>query len=285
VALPEVNGPSGQPITGLVTCVAQPGCTARVSGTIPVDYQAPLSGQPRFVGTFRVEDPASFARTAFVEALHRVGVTVTAPTVAANPARKAPASYRPTRRVATLESPTYAEQAKLTLKISLNLGANLALTQFGLAHGQKTLTGALTAERTALTARHIAGFAFPTNGSGSPDSQASPRALVALLAALSHAEVADAFKHALPVLGVDGSLAHTGTDMAAKGHVYGKTGTTIIDGKLEAQTLAGYIDTRHGHHLVYAICLNRYGPIKAIDDVTQVFTDEATITNALYESD
>ena len=32
---------------------------------------------------------------------------------------------------------------------------------------------------------------------------------------------------ALPILGVDGSLAGTGTKLPAKGHVFAKTGTTL----------------------------------------------------------
>ncbi|MEO6826901.1 MAG: D-alanyl-D-alanine carboxypeptidase [Microbacteriaceae bacterium] len=287
VTLPKVAAPSGQEVTGLVTCVAQPGCTAQVTGTIPVGYTAPLSGEHSFVGTFRVEDPASYARTTFIEALERAGVTVSAPAVAPNPSDTLPASTANTRtnRVASLVSPEFGAQAKLILKVSLNLGANLALTQFGLAHREKTLADALATERKAIVGLKIpsAGFDFPTNGSGSPDSRATPTAIVDMLTAMSHTDVADTYKKALPILGVNGSLAHTGTDMAAKGHVYGKTGTTITGGKLEAQTLAGYVDTAAGHRLAFAICLNDYGPIGSIEDVTTVFTDEAAITNALYK--
>jgi PBP4 family serine-type D-alanyl-D-alanine carboxypeptidase len=287
VAIPQVTAPSGQQVTGLVTCVATPGCSAEITGTIPVDYKAPLSGEHSFVGTFRVEDPASYARTVFIEALQRAGVSVAAPAVSANPAAKLPASstYSSTHRVASLVSPAYAQQAKLILKVSLNLGANLALTQFGLAHGQSDLAGALAAERKALIGSDIPAkaFDFPTNGSGSPDSRATPHAIVDMLTVMSHTSVADTYKKSLPNLGVDGSLAHTGTDMAAKGHVYAKTGTTLSGETLEAQTLSGYVDTRAGHRLAFAICLNHYGPITKIEDVTTVFTDQAAITNALYE--
>lgn len=287
VAIPQATAPSGQQVTGLVTCVATPGCSAEVSGTIPADYQAPLSGEHSFVGTFRVEDPASYARTTFIEALQRAGVSVSAAAVSANPASKLPASdtYSAKRRVAALVSPTYAQQAKLILKVSLNLGANLALTQFGLAHGQTTVTGALAEERKAIVGLDIPAnaFDFPTNGSGSPDSRATPHAIVDMLTAMSRTSVADTYKKALPSLGVDGSLAHTGTDLAAKGHVYAKTGTTLSGETLEAQTLSGYVDTRAGHRLAFAICLNHYGPITKIEDVTTVFTDQAAITNALYE--
>ena len=286
VAIPQATAPSGQQVTGLVTCVATPGCHAEVGGTIPVDYTAPLSGEHSFVGTFRVEDPASYARTAFIEALDRAGVSVSAPAVSANPVDKLPASQTSSsgRRVAALVSPTYAQQAKLILKVSLNLGANLALSQFGLAKGQTTLPGSLAAERTALIGLGIPGkaFDFPTNGSGSPDSRATPRAIVDMLTAMGRTSAADTYKKALPILGVDGSLAHTGTDMAAKGHVYAKTGTTLSGDTLEAQTLSGYVDTRAGHRLAFAICLNKYGPITQIEDVTTVFTDQAAIANALY---
>jgi PBP4 family serine-type D-alanyl-D-alanine carboxypeptidase len=289
VALPEVTGPGGQPITGLVNCVGTPGCTAHVSGTIPVGYEAPLSGEPYFVGTFRVENPDNFARAAFIESLRRAGITVTAPAVAHNPVGKLPTAttYDRAQRVAALTSPPLAEQAKLVLKVSLNLGANLSLTQYGLAHHQPTRAGALAAERETLTGRlRIPGeaFDFPTNGSGSPDSRATPRSIVELLGEMSRTKVADVYKHALPVLGVDGSLAHVGRNLAAEGHVFAKTGTTITGGKLVAQTLAGYVDTRNGRRLAFAIFLNHYGPIGSIEEVTQVMTDQAAIVNALYES-
>jgi D-alanyl-D-alanine carboxypeptidase/D-alanyl-D-alanine-endopeptidase (penicillin-binding protein 4) len=88
----------------------------------------------------------------------------------------------------------------------------------------------------------------------------------------------------LPVLGVDGSLAHTGADLPARGHVFAKTGTTIDSSGLKAQVLAGYIDARSGRRLAFAVYVNNYGRITSIDDVTTVFDDEAAITNALYSA-
>jgi D-alanyl-D-alanine carboxypeptidase len=52
----------------------------KVAGEIPIAYKAPLSGSPTFVGTFRIEDPASYARIAFIQALTRAGVIVRSPT-------------------------------------------------------------------------------------------------------------------------------------------------------------------------------------------------------------
>jgi PBP4 family serine-type D-alanyl-D-alanine carboxypeptidase len=274
---------------GLADCTGTPGCSGTVAGDIPLDYQAPLSSSPTLVRTFRIEDPAAFARTAFVEALQRAGVTVTAPAVTPNRADLLPpaASYTPDARVAEFVSPPYSEYAKLILKVSLNLGANLSLMLFGLAHGRRTIADALALERRTLIDEiglRADQFDFPTNGSGSPDSRAAPRATVRLLTEMERSGVAPEYQAALPVLGVDGSLAHSGVDLPARGHVFAKTGTTIADGALKAQNLAGYIDARSGRRLAFAVYVNDAGPIQSIDDVADVFDDEAAITNVIYES-
>jgi D-alanyl-D-alanine carboxypeptidase/D-alanyl-D-alanine-endopeptidase (penicillin-binding protein 4) len=264
-------------------------CSGTVRGTIPRGYKAPLSGRPTFVGTFRVESPASFARIAFVQALKRAGVTVRAPLLAPNSAKRLPArgSYLRASRVAEFVSPPYSEDAKLILKVSLNLGANLSLSLFGVTQGQRTIAGALAAERKTLVERmgiRANDFDFPTNGSGSPDSRAAPRATVALLTAMSKGPTAAAFRASLPILGVDGSLAGTGRSLAAMGHVFAKTGTTLDRSGLTAQVLAGYIDAKSGRRLAFALYVNDAGPIKSIDDVAGVFDDEAQITNVIYKA-
>jgi len=240
------------------------------------------------VQTFRIEQPAAYARTTLIEALRRAGVAVTAPAVAANPPTSAPAkgSYLPDTRIAAFVSPPYSEYAKLVLKVSLNLGANLSLMHYGLTEGQRTVAGALAAERSALINQiGIDGdaFDFPTNGSGSPDSRATPRAVVRMLTEMARSAVAQPYLASLPVLGVDGSLASSGVDLPARGNVYAKTGTTIMDGALKAQNLGGYIDARSGRRLAFALFVNDAGPITAITDVTEVFDDQAAITNVLYE--
>jgi D-alanyl-D-alanine carboxypeptidase/D-alanyl-D-alanine-endopeptidase (penicillin-binding protein 4) len=281
---------------GLIDCIGAPGCSGTVSGDIPAGYAAPLSGADTFVGTFRVEEPNAFVRTAFIEALARHGVTVSAPAVAANPAELLPGrgAYAPGTRVATFVSPPYEQFARLILKVSLNLGANLSLSLFGVDRGERTIEGALAAEREAL----IDGFGldgdqfdFPTNGSGTPDSRAAPRALVDLLIGMHRTDVAAVYLSALPVLGVDGSLATTGVDLPAKGHVFAKTGTTIApgdDGKtfeLKAQNLAGYVETRGGRLLAYALMVNDAGALEDFEaDLSAVLDDEARISSIIYET-
>jgi PBP4 family serine-type D-alanyl-D-alanine carboxypeptidase len=272
------------------------GGVGTVQGTIPLDYRAPLSKIGSLVGTFRVEDPNSFARTAFIEALKRQGIAVAATAVAANPVGILPGSfsYSPDTEVAKFDSLPQAQHAKLVLKVSLNLGANLALSLFGLEKGQRTRDGALAVERLALVEDYgLNGnqFLFPTNGSGTPDSQAAPRAFVQFLTRMSKSPVAGEFQAALPVLGVDGSLATSGTSLPGKGHVFAKPGTTITPGpdgqtlELKAQCLAGYIESKSGRKLAYALMVNDAGVVTDIEsDVGQVFEDEGTISSLIYES-
>jgi PBP4 family serine-type D-alanyl-D-alanine carboxypeptidase len=272
----------------LIECSGSPGCAGVVSGTIPTGYRAPLSGGPELVQVFRVEQPATFARIALIDALGRQGVSVAAPRVAPNRQAALPAlvAYEPGRRVAEFHSPHYWQQARLILKVSLNLGANLALMLYGLTQGARTVGDALAAERRTLV--YEAGingdsFDFPTNGSGSPDSRATPRAMVQLLAMMAASEVGDVFRECLPVQGVDGSLAGVGRTLPARGHVWAKTGTTVIGGRLIAQNLAGYINARSGRRLAFALFANNVGAIESIADVEHVMRDQAAITNAIYE--
>ena len=268
------------------------GGSGLVSGSLPTDYTAALNGQESYVGTFRVEDPDSFARTAFIEALRGAGVKVDSPSPAANPARLLPEEIPMDTEVARYRSAPYDQVAKLVLKVSLNLGANLSLSLFGLEKGERTIEGALAAERRVLSQEYGIDpslFNFPTNGSGSPDSQAAPRALAQWLTIVRKEEVGATFQQALPILGVDGSLSGTGKELPGKGRIFAKTGTTVgpgADGKphLIAQCLAGYIETRGGRRVAYALMVNDAGPLKQIVDVTEVFEDQAVISNAIFEA-
>jgi D-alanyl-D-alanine carboxypeptidase/D-alanyl-D-alanine-endopeptidase (penicillin-binding protein 4) len=274
---------------GRVECIGADGCIGSIEGDIPVGYQAPLSGQPDLVQTFRIEDPPAFARTAFIEALQRVGVTVAASPFGDNPVDTLPAmdAYTSDTRVAEFISPPYAGYARLILKVSLNLGANLSLMLFGLAHGKRTIAEALAVERQTLIddfGLQPDAFNFPTNGSGSPDSQATARATVQLLEKMALTDVAAIYASSLPILGVDGSLAGSGVDLPGRGHVFAKTGTTLEAGAIKAQNLAGYIEARSGRRLAFALFLNDGGPIQELADITEVIEDEAKIVSAIYEA-
>jgi PBP4 family serine-type D-alanyl-D-alanine carboxypeptidase len=278
---------------GRVECIGTPGCSATFAGSLPEGYRAPISGSDMFVRTFRIEDPTAFMRTAFIEALNRAGVTVDAPAVAANPRAVLPRRFAYPRRtrVAVHRSAPFAQTARLVLKVSLNLGANLSLSLHGLEHGARTVQAALAAERRVLIRRFGLDprqFRFPTNGSGTPDSEASPKALVRLLRGMARSRAAKPFYDALPIMGRDGSLAHTGTTLASRGNVRAKPGTTIMPGadgeslELKAQNMAGYLTTKSGRRVAFALMVNDVGAITDIEsDVAAVFQDEARILDAI----
>jgi D-alanyl-D-alanine carboxypeptidase/D-alanyl-D-alanine-endopeptidase (penicillin-binding protein 4) len=262
-----------------------------VRGTIPVGYRPGLPGVPKLVQTFTVSDPSAYARTVFIEALRRRGVRVDAPAVARNPRSLVPArrSYPAATRVARFVSPTYAQYARLILKVSHNYGANLSLMYAGLTRGARTRSAALAAERRTLVTRYglpADGFRFPTNGSGSPDSQATPSALMTLLREMATRPTFGPYFRALPGLGVDGSLASVGripfnpVIAPAFGKVFAKTGTTVEGTRLKAQVFAGYLDARDGRRMAYVVYVNN-AAVSSIADVITVFADEGEISALL----
>ena len=101
--------------------------TSTAPNQIEIQGQIPEGSAP-LLQTFRVEDPPPFARTLFIEALVRHGVTIDAPAVATNPVDRLPANnaYAVADRVALLTSLPFSEVIKLILKVSLNQGTRYA---------------------------------------------------------------------------------------------------------------------------------------------------------------
>ena len=91
-----------------------------VGGQIAVGFVPPLPGVKTLVQTFRVDDPTApqdpgaFARTIFIEALRKAGVTVRARLVGPNPSEKLPPpdSYSASNQVAELVSAPYSQGRK-----------------------------------------------------------------------------------------------------------------------------------------------------------------------------
>jgi D-alanyl-D-alanine carboxypeptidase len=279
-----------------LSCLGAPGCRGIVSGarspaagTIPSGYQAPVIGTSQFVGVLRAEDPTSLARIAFIDALTRAGITVAAPVVGRNRTDRLPPrkELNASTLVATYVSPPYLEYARLILKVSLNTGANLSLMHVGLSQGERTREGALAAERRLLVDElglDPAGFEFPTNGSGSPDSRASARTTAKLAAAMSKRPGYAPYRQGLPLLGVDGSLAAIGRTVVGKEHIAAKSGATVdAEGNIAAISMAGYIDAKSGRALTFALFVNDAGPLTDIGDTLQVFEDQAQIAGIVYE--
>jgi serine-type D-Ala-D-Ala carboxypeptidase/endopeptidase (penicillin-binding protein 4) len=231
-----------------------------VRGHIPV-------GHTPSVRAVEVDDPASFARSMFIEKLGERGVQVEASPLADNPVEKLPSQsvVASLTKVAEYTSPPLREYLRVILKVSHNLHASTLPLLIAAHHGESRLSQGLAREGAILKELGVAPFSVSFGGGagGSRSDMASPRATVTLLRALAKRADFPAFEAALPVLGRDGTLARAVThESPARGHVRAKTGTywvdNALDGKavLSSKALAGYMETASGRPLVFAVFVN-----------------------------
>lgn len=280
----------------LPDCIGSPGCTGTVSGQIAVDFVPPLTKAPPLVRTFRIVEPARYARTVFIEALRNAGVKVNANAVGANPVEKLPPrnSYGPATKVAELVSAPYSDIAKLILKVSYNIGADTSLVLFGLTRGVNEIGRAIDAERDTLTTDYgINGDEFSfVDGSGGGLTAATSRTVTTFLEIMSRKPSFMEYRDALPILGIDGSLGSVTDFMqdssltGAQGNVFAKTGT-FIEGTaagpvFRAKALAGYIQAKSGRRLAFALIVNEIGAVTSLDEVFQTSQDQGTIAAILW---
>lgn len=278
-------------------CFGSTPCTGRVTGTLPADFVPPLTGAFPLIRTFRIVQPANYARTVFIEALARAGVAVGAAAVAPNPVGALPErdAYVDGTRVAELVSHPYKDYARHILKVSYNIGADTSLMLFGLSRGARTLADAKAAELDTLATQFgiPAGELHFIDGSGGGATTATNEAVIKMLEGMGQRPSFPVYFDALPRLAIDGSLSFV-TDFAAdptlagaKGQVHAKTGT-FVEGTaqgpvLKAQALAGYIDTRSGRRLAFTLAVNDVGVISGIDGILPVFQDQGTIAAILWK--
>ena len=277
----------------LPQCIGRPGCTATVSGSVPVDLVPPLTGKFPLVRTVRIVEPANYARTVLIELLRKNGVEVDAAADKPNPVRLLPPQRRyPARtKVAELRGLPYADGAKLVNKVSYNIGADTSLLLFGLTQGVDSMDAALAKEQGVLASRYgitPAEYDF-VDGSGGGETRALNRAVTRMLDVMSRSTAFPAYLDSMPVLGVDGSLAMV-TDYQANptlegatGQVRAKTGTYVNETgtALKAQALGGYVTTKAGHRLAFQLVVNNV-PIAGLDDVVQAFQDQGRVSAILW---
>ena len=278
------TGPKETPLA--VGMKEDPAGTIVVSGTIAVNA-GPVNQ------TFSVKTPAAFARTLFIEALERQGVDVTATATGDNPAAKLPTagSYARTRKVAELISPPLSGDVKLTLKVSQNLHADTYIMLLAAASNKTGFYDGMQREGAILGSLGLdtRGLSLGDGEGGVTEDRISPESAAQLLNLMTRRPYAAEYMNALPVLGVDGSLASScSTGNPACGHVYAKTGTTgTYDplnnrGVLLAKSLAGYVDTKSGDRLVFAIYVNNV-PFSDTNDMMTAGNDLGSVAGLIYK--
>jgi serine-type D-Ala-D-Ala carboxypeptidase/endopeptidase (penicillin-binding protein 4) len=234
-------------------------------GRVVVRGQIP-AGRPPLVRVLEWNDPEFMLRGALIDALRREQITVDAsPFVPPRASSLPPLEwYSSAPRVAALESLPFAEHARLILKVSHNLHASTLPLLIASRHGQRTLAEGLQLEGDLLARLGVDRdtISFGGGAGGDRADYVTPRATLQLLRAMSVRPDFERFRDALPILGVDGTLATIAIDSPARGKVFAKTGTLYWDNLLNDRTLltakglAGYMDARSGRRLAFAFFIN-----------------------------
>jgi D-alanyl-D-alanine carboxypeptidase/D-alanyl-D-alanine-endopeptidase (penicillin-binding protein 4) len=118
----------------------------------------------------------------------------------------------------------------------------------------------------------------------------TPRATVALLRYMAARDDFAVFERALPVLGVDGTLARAvPADSPVRGKVQAKTGTMFWHNRmnggalLTSKSLAGYMTTKSGSRLAIALFVNNL-PTKSADDRDRIGKALGQLCQVIFES-
>jgi serine-type D-Ala-D-Ala carboxypeptidase/endopeptidase (penicillin-binding protein 4) len=111
--------------------------------------------------------------------------------------------------------------------------------------------------RAIRNAVHDLGLAYPQariyDGSGlSTGDRLSAAEILGLLRNVGTRGWSAFYRDALPVAGVDGTLAQRMRTGPAHGNVRAKTGT--LD---DASALSGYLNSRNGHRIIFSMIMNR----------------------------
>lgn len=278
-------------VTSRVKTVAA-GKATQISVSSPAHGRVVLTGtiaadSDPVVNTYAFEDPSTFARTAFIEALRRAGVAVSANPIAVNPAGRLPrrAAVNRLPAVAQLRSLSLLEETTYTLKVSYNRGAQTMICRLAVAAGSTDCDAGMAKaaqiwRRAGLDTKN----ATLIDGSGLTGNLITADNEVHLQSIMGRRPDAEEWRSTLPILGVDGSLALVQPNGPATGRVFAKTGSLAAPDffndrfRLPAKALGGYIDAKSGRRLAFSIVVANgiyddiNGVFAANDDVGKVAT-------------
>ncbi len=247
-------------------------------------------------GTNEDEDPISIANPPelavqlFAQALDRQGIKVQGKTLVleesrandyhrrgSDPPSPPPLFYPRPVKLAEHISPRLAEGVKVILKVSENLHAEMLLRALGreIKHDGSVRGGLEVLQEFATLAGISPEEAQFRDGSGlSRLTLVEPEAIVKLLEFMSRSKTFGIYLDALPVAGVDGTLAHRFVGSPIQGRVRAKTG-----GLAHVHTLSGYMDTPSGERLAFSIMTDNQPltggrAIAVIDEVTEAIYEQ-----------
>lgn len=169
--------------------------------------------------------------------------------------------------LARMEKPSQNQMAELFFRSSA-----LEATGSGSADSAQAL-GVRILSQWGIDAQDVA----YRDGSGlSRHDYLTPRAVVRVLDAARRAPWGELFRNALPVAGVDGTIANRMRGTSAAGNVRAKTGT--LD---KARALSGYVTTADGQLLLFSLLANNYSvptrDVERVQDLIATYLASATL--------
>lgn len=232
------------------------------SELLTVSGQVALGATP-FTEYASVDNPTIVYLNALRAGLHRQGVNIERAPLDIDGVRIVPDMSKAVLLVED-KSPPLSELIDVTLKWSRNIYAETMLRSMAPEPGGKSTAGGLAALEETMNDWGIShDYFLARDGSGlSRYDYLSADALAWVLTHLwRDPRHADAYRAALPVLGVNGNVANRLKDTPAQGRVWAKTGSMS-----QVRSLSGYLVTTEGEPLVFAFVVNGFRvPAREID--------------------
>jgi D-alanyl-D-alanine carboxypeptidase/D-alanyl-D-alanine-endopeptidase (penicillin-binding protein 4) len=224
--------------------------TIGVSGSVP-------AGKTDVTQTVSVENPTEFTAGAFRQALLSRGIEVAGGAVDVD-ALPAPPDVSGAETLVSYTSPPLSEIGRVLLKVSQNLYADTLLKAIGRPAdgGPATTREGRKVLREVLQGWGIAPDQYvQADGSGlSRYNYLTANVLVAVLTRMyADDRHFEPFITALPVAGMDGTIAGRMKDTRAQGNARAKTGSIA-----NARALSGYVTSADGEPIVFSMIVNNF---------------------------
>jgi PBP4 family serine-type D-alanyl-D-alanine carboxypeptidase len=259
---PEIRLASSQPATDTKQNVT-------ISGTFP-------AGKAPILFKYVVPSPTRFAETVFTESLREKGVEVE-PLPGFRDLSALAASYVPEQAIAEHVSAPLKEEIKVTLKVSQNLHASIMpLVLAAILEPKKSERTGFDLEKDFLLKAGLDPLGAQQGDGAGGNAHFSPDFMVSFLTYMSKQKDFQIFHDALPVLGKDGTLFDIQPQSPAAGFVHAKTGTFSVYDPLNrnllvtGKGLAGYMTTKKGERLAFAIYINNVSVPTTGDSVKKI---------------
>ncbi|WP_162606227.1 D-alanyl-D-alanine carboxypeptidase/D-alanyl-D-alanine-endopeptidase [Jiangella asiatica] len=252
--------------------------TVRLTGSVP------LSAGYHTLRPYAVPGPVRFAELAFAEALRGKGIRATSDATSSIDPKAMANHRRPEKLVAELVSPPLSEAVKVMLKLSSNPHTAHWPYVVGAIAGHEHDNPEAVYEEMRSTLFTEAGL--DPHPPGSETGLYSPDHFVQFLTHMAGRPYMREYHDGLPIMGVDGTLAHVQVNSPAAGHVHAKTGGgSPTSGSVRA--LAGYIDLPGGRRVAFGSFIEKVVATPEEGAAFQPIAMEALgeIATAVYEEE